>query len=98
MNRTIRKVDTTSRTSFINSFAKLPNDFIKKEVTAAIIALLADPQPARLHFEKFAGRRKPPIYTIHATSDDCYKVSFELFGDVAIMRRVGSHKTIDRRP
>lgn len=40
----------------------------------------------------------PSIFTIHATRNHSHKISFEIEGDVAIMRKIGTHKEIDRSP
>lgn len=58
--------------------------------------LLKNPRPRGLQFEKLKGYRRPDIYTIHITGN--YKVSLEIQGDLAILRRVACHDEIDRRP
>jgi len=58
--------------------------------------LLKDPRPPGLGFEKLKGHNSPPIYTCHI--DGNYKFSFEIEGDVAFMRRAGTHNDIDRAP
>jgi hypothetical protein len=58
---------------------------------------LEDPVPTKLHYHQVQGIRGEAIYTIHVTSDDCYKASFTIDADgIAIFRRVGTHAKIDR--
>lgn len=92
----ILKVDPT-RVSFQNSFSKLPDD-IKSEARAVIAALLEHPLPARLRFEKLKGYRNPNIYTVHVTRNHSHKLSFEMVGSIAVLRRVATHKQIDTAP
>lgn len=58
--------------------------------------LLKNPRPHGLAFEKLKGYKRPDIYTIHVTGN--YKISFEIKGDLVILRRVSDHDTIDRKP
>lgn len=69
---------------------------IQKEVDEALEKLLMDPRPPGIRFEKLQGHRKPAVYTIHATGN--FKISFEIDGSVAILRRCGKHDYIDRKP
>lgn len=87
----------TGRKSFINSARKLP-DNLKEELREALKDLKKYPQPGGLKLEKLSGYRSPGIYTIHFTGNNSHKLSFELDGTTAILRRVGTHKAIDRSP
>jgi mRNA-degrading endonuclease RelE of RelBE toxin-antitoxin system len=58
--------------------------------------LATNPRPPGLKFEKLKGYTNPDIYTIHVTGS--YKVSMEIAGSVATLRRVGDHDDIDRAP
>lgn len=86
----VRRVER--KDSFKSDFKKLPPE-IQQHVIRAIQGLVRDPIPARLRFEKQGG-----YYTIHVTSNHSHKLSFELDGDLARLRRVGTHKEIDRAP
>lgn len=92
----IGKVDA-GRASFVASFKRLPPS-IREEAAHAIADLCRDPLPRRLRFEKLVGYKNPSIYTVHVTGNHSHKLSFELAGDTAILRRVGTHKEIDRAP
>lgn len=58
--------------------------------------LLANPHPRGLRFEKLKGFQKPSIFTFHVTGN--WKVSLEIVGDHAILRRLAVHKVIDKSP
>lgn len=92
----IQKTDAT-RDSFANSFKQLRPE-IKQEAVCAIADILRQPMPARLRFEKLSGYRNPSIYTIHITRNHSHKLSFEIQGTTAILRKIGTHKEIDRVP
>ena len=91
----ITSLRTTRR--FERDYKRLPED-IKDEVDACLRLLRVDPMPGRLRFEKLNGYRNPNIYTIHVTSNHSHKLSMEIEDEVATLRRVGTHKTIDRNP
>ncbi|EBV3064560.1 hypothetical protein DOC39_22415 [Salmonella enterica subsp. enterica serovar Veneziana] len=97
MNRIIRSVDTTTYGSFSASAKKLPVEVLEC-LKQAVKDLLKDPQPKRIRLEKLKGNNRPPIYTIHVTPNHSHKLSFEIDGDKAILRVVGTHKEIDRKP
>lgn len=85
------------RKSFQNSYKSLPDD-VKASFKEAYRQLLEDPQPKKLRLEKLAGYKNPGIYTIHITANHSHKLSFELIGSIAELRRIGTHKEIDRTP
>lgn len=85
------------RKSFKNSYKALPED-VKSAFKEAYRLLLQDPQPKKLRLEKLSGYKRPGIYTIHITANHSHKLSFELIGTVAELRRIGTHKEIDRTP
>ncbi len=85
------------RKSFQNSYRSL-SDEVKACFKEAYRSLLDDPQPKKLRLEKLSGHKNPGIYTIHITPNHSHKLSFELIGTVAELRRIGTHKEIDRTP
>ena len=84
-------------TSFSRQLVDLPRE-IREEVRLVLKQLKQDPRPKSLRFEKLNGHKNPDIYTIHATSNHNYKISFMIKGDCAILRNIGTHKEIDRAP
>ncbi|EBY1954696.1 hypothetical protein DU191_24965 [Salmonella enterica subsp. enterica serovar Sandiego] len=97
MKRIISQIDTTTYPEFKQRLQKLHVD-IRQQASKAVKDLLLNPQPKRLRLEKLRDYRKPYIYTIHVTPNHSHKVSFELRGDVAVIRKIGTHKEIDRSP
>lgn len=76
-------------------YKKLTPD-MQARVDSKLEDLQANPRPPGLGFEKLKGYQNPDVYTIHITGN--YKLSFEVNGDVALLRRVGTHDEIDRAP
>jgi len=89
----IRNLSTL--TCFDRDFRKLDPQ-LQKTVKEKLEDLLRDPRPSGLKFEKEKGYSNPDIYTIHVTGN--YKISMEIVGDKATLRRVGNHDEIDRAP
>lgn len=85
------------KSSFQNDYRCLSDD-IKEAFKERYKMLLDDPQPKKLRLEKLSGYKKPGIYTIHITGNHSHKLSFELLGSIAVFRRIGTHKDIDRKP
>lgn len=52
--------------------------------------------PRGLRFEKLKGYSDPDVYSIHVSGN--YKLSMEISGSRAILRRVATHDEIDRQP
>lgn len=69
---------------------------LQQRVDSKLEDLCKDPRPAGLVFEKLKGYDNPCIYTIHVTGN--YKLSMQIDGDTATLRRVGNHDEIDRAP
>lgn len=83
--------------AFERDFRKL--DSVLRDCTAAaLVDLQADPIPLsrRAHSVSPKGA-KPTVYTIDVTSNKSHKLSFHLNGQAAVIRRVGTHKEIDRQ-
>lgn len=81
--------------SFRRNYRKLTPD-LQALVDQKLRDLMADPRPPGLRFEKLQGWRNPDVYTIHVTGN--YKISMEIHGGQATLRRVGNHDKIDRSP
>lgn len=91
----IRTVAFTDR--FKGEYKKLSPE-LKERIKEVLRDLVKSPPPRSLRFEKLHGYRNPSIYTIHLTTNHSYKISMSIEGDRAILRRVATHKEIDRRP
>lgn len=89
----VRRISFTKR--FQRDYSKLVPE-LQALVEAKLRQLQADPMPAGLRFEKLKGHRRPSIYTIHVTGN--YKISMEMNGDNATLRRIAEHDENDRKP
>lgn len=58
--------------------------------------LTKSPFPSGLKFEKLKGYSNPDIYSIHVTGN--YKITMEIMGGNAWLRRIAPHDDIDRAP
>jgi len=81
--------------NFIKEYINLDVS-LQKRTDTAIIKLLQTPMPPGIRFEKLKGYRNPDIYTIHVTGN--FKISLEIDGDKAFLRRVATHNVIDSHP
>lgn len=82
---------------FKQDYKKLKPDIIRY-VDNAIKDLQKNPHPSSLRLKKYKGHCKPSIYRIHVTSNHSHKISLEIQGNKAILRRIGTHKEIDAAP
>lgn len=82
-------------------FQKEYNDLtnhLKSAADDTMRDLLANPIPAGKRFHSLKGISNPKVYTIDVTPDRAYKISLEIDGEVATLRRIATHKEIDRAP
>ncbi|MET0858792.1 MAG: hypothetical protein ABWY27_18750 [Telluria sp.] len=75
----------------------LPPDILDA-AKEAIRDLFKYPIPVARRLHRLHGYRNPKVYTIDVFSNHSYKISLEIEGDVANLRRVASHKVIDNAP
>lgn len=82
--------------TFAACYAKLPTE-IRSEVELCVRDLQKEPVPGsrRLHSISPRGKR-PIIYSVDVLPNKSYKLTFHIEGRVAVLRRVGTHKQIDR--
>jgi len=93
----------------VNIVGVEPNDRFKRELAAAppemqeaaadaITRLIANPKARSLRLHSLAGLGKPTIYKIDVRANRAWQISFHLDGNIAVLRRLGTHKDIDRAP
>jgi mRNA-degrading endonuclease RelE of RelBE toxin-antitoxin system len=82
--------------TFVRDWKNLPVD-IRDAVDRCIDDLGLDPIPVsrRAHSVSPRGVR-PKVFTLDVLSNHSYKLSFHIDGNKAVLRRVGTHKQIDR--
>lgn len=71
---------------------------LQQSVNEAIADLMKETIPAWRRFHSLSGYRNPRLYTIDVTPNKAYKISLEMDGEVATLRRIASHGEIDRAP
>lgn len=82
---------------FKKQYKKLPPD-LKAAAQQVVSDLYKTPLPASLRFHSLGGYKNPKLYTVDVTGNKSHKISLEIDGEKAILRRIGTHKEIDRVP
>ena len=78
-------------------------DRLSEDLQGAVKQCLMDlemevvPQSRRLHSVSPKGK-KPTVYSADVTSNKSHKLTFQIDGRVAVLRRVATHRQIDRTP
>lgn len=80
---------------FHKEYDKLQFD-LRDTVDQKLQDLVRSPMPAGLAFEKLKGYSSPDIYSIHVTGN--FKITLEIDGSQAFLRRIADHNEIDRAP
>jgi len=92
------KITSVQRKSkFERDFKALPLD-IQAAAKDAIRDLLRDPIPTTRRLHPLHGFKNPKVYTIDVVSNHAYKISLEIDGEIATLRRIATHKSIDKSP
>lgn len=68
---------------------------LQNQVDEALVDLLKNPVPSSRRFHIIDNAR-PKVYSIDVTKNKSHKISFEIDGSACLLRRVGTHKDIDR--
>jgi hypothetical protein len=106
--RVIRAIDLNAGT-FVQSFARLPDDAIRREALETLRSLLGAPLdqlPRKLHLHQLVSKlvsarlsdSKVSAWSLHVTADDRYKASFTYEAGTLYFRLVDEHDVIDKRP
>jgi len=81
---------------FKRDYKRLPAD-LQKAVNDCIRDLMKDPVPAARRAHRINDKQFPKVYSVDVTPNKSHKLSFEIVdGNTAVLRRVGTHKDIDR--
>lgn len=64
----------------------------------ALDLLLTHPSAKTLRLHTLTGFKKPTIFKIDVFTNKSWQITFELNGGVAELKRVSTHKSIDRAP
>lgn len=64
----------------------------------ALTLLMANPRAKSLRLHPLSGYGKPTLWKIDVFTNKAWQVTFELIDGVASLKRVATHKAIDRDP
>ena len=92
---TVRRWEASDR--FERDFKSAPPE-VRKAAVEAIKLLLQDPVPRVLRFHRLTGLPRPALWKIDVYANHSWQITLELDGDKAILKRMGTHKSIDRSP
>lgn len=82
---------------FKKEYAALTDD-LRSKVDDALRDLLKNPIPAGRRFHSLNGYKNPRLFTIDVMTNKAYKISMEIQGECATLRRIATHREIDRNP
>lgn len=80
---------------FKKDYKKLSPD-LQKAVDDCITDLAKDPIPASRRAHRINTGQFPKVFSLDVTSNKSHKLSFEIDGNQAVLRRVDTHREIDR--
>lgn len=80
---------------FKKDYKSLPGN-LQQAVDACIADLAKDPIPTSRRSHRINQGQFPKVFSVDVTSNKSHKLSFEINGDQALLRRVGTHREIDR--
>ncbi len=82
---------------FRSEMRSLSPDLIR--ATKEALALLQrNPRAKTLRLHPLTGLAKPTVWKIDVFTNHAWQVTFELNGTTAELKRIGTHKSIDRDP
>jgi mRNA-degrading endonuclease RelE of RelBE toxin-antitoxin system len=96
-NNVPRIIKITRNEKFEKDLKSLPPDILLA-VKDAIRDLFRYPIPTSRRLHALQGYKNPKVYTIDVTANHAYKISLEINGQTANLRRISTHKVIDRAP
>jgi mRNA-degrading endonuclease YafQ of YafQ-DinJ toxin-antitoxin module len=82
---------------FKDEFQKLEPS-VQAAAKDALDTLLRHPQSKSLRLHPLTGLPKPTVWKIDVFANHSWQITFELNGSTAELKRIATHKTIDRDP
>lgn len=77
---------------------KTLSEELRQQVQEAVDDLLKYPIPSKRRLHSLRGYRNPKVFTVDVVANKAYKISLEIDGETATLRRVATHKVIDDAP
>ncbi len=71
---------------------------VKKAVAGVLQKLLANSNSGSLRCHTLSGYGKPSLFSVDVFANHSWKMTFTMDGAIAELRRLGTHKVIDRDP
>jgi hypothetical protein len=98
LSNSVPRITTITRNEkFEKDLKRLPPDILAA-AKEAIRDLFRYPIPTSRRLHALHGYQNPKVFTIDVTANHSYKISLEIDGQAATLRRVSLHKVIDRSP
>lgn len=82
---------------FRADFRSAPTE-VQQAATSALKQLQGNPHAKSLRLHPLKGMPKPTIWKIDVLANHAWQITFELNGTVAELKRLDTHKAIDRSP
>ena len=82
---------------FERDLKRAPPD-IRQDAKTALERLKANPASNSLRCHPLPGYGRPLLYKIDVTTNRAWQITFEMEGTIAALRRIGTHKLLDREP
>lgn len=80
---------------FKKDYKRLSVD-LQRQVDECIMDFCKDPIPASRRAHRINSDQFPKVFSVDVTPNKSHKLSFEIDGNVAKLRRIGTHGEIDR--
>lgn len=93
----IKIKDLDYKRTFERDVRKAPPE-VRRVLESVLDDLLKYPQPKKLRFHSLNGFFHPKIYKIDVFSNKSWQITFEMDGSTAVLRRLGTHREVDRFP
>ncbi len=97
MNAGVRVERFAYSQRFKDEVADLQPDVVKA-AREALELLQTNPRAKSLRLHPLSGLPKPTIWKIDVFTNHAWQITFELLGTTAHLKRIGTHKSIDRAP
>ena len=95
MSLVVESLDFTP--SFKAAMAAAPPD-LHKAAIEALNLLLKNSRARSLRVHALKGYSKPTLFKMDVYANHAWQITFEMQGTKAILRRLGTHKALDRDP
>ena len=71
---------------------------VQQAALQALNLLVLNPTAKSLRLHPLKGMPKPTVWKLDVFANHAWQITFEINGTIAELKRLGTHKTIDRAP